>query len=127
MCLNQHIYKQHEDRISDLITHFKTQEMEHIYTVYTKLIQDKTYYFVKKMMVIPELKGLANVVVGYGMHTNFDKACHIAGIDDSNCRKKLLLQLEEQNKPSKPVEKPSIHIADTVTRWLAGRGAEVLN
>lgn len=103
--------------------------MEHLYTVHTKMIQDKTYYFVKKIMALPELKGLADVVVGYGMHTDFEKACNIAGIDDTESRKQLLLELEEKNKPQRvPVEKKrNVQIADSVNRWLAERGVEVLN
>ncbi|HMI79943.1 MAG TPA: hypothetical protein VK484_14185 [Ferruginibacter sp.] len=108
--------------------------MEHVYTAYTKILQDKTYYFVKKLMVIPEFKDLADVVVGYGMHTDFEKACSIAGIDDAGCRKKLLAELEGHNSipkftektPVKPGKAP-IQIAESVTRWLAGQGAEVLN
>ncbi len=115
--------------------------MEHLYTVQTKLIQDKTYYFVKKILSLPEFKELADVVVGYGMHTDFEKACTIAGIHDSACRKQLLIELEERNlpclpdrlatgqagKPQKPVERHSVQIADTVNRWLAERGVELLN
>lgn len=102
--------------------------MEHLYTVHTKVIQDQTYYFVKKIMALPEFKGLADVVVGYGMHTDFEKACSIAGVDDGECRKQLLHELEERNKPQQaPVEKRIIHIDDSVNRWLAERGVEVLN
>ncbi|MEP7256563.1 MAG: hypothetical protein ABI666_12360 [Ferruginibacter sp.] len=103
--------------------------MEHLYTVHTKMIQDKTYYFVKKIMALPELKGLADVVVGYGMHTDFEKACSIAGIDNSECRKQLLLELGERNRPQKaPVEKKrTVEISESVNRWLAERGVEVLN
>ena len=85
-------------------------------------------------MVIPEFKGLADVVVGYGMHTDFEKACSIAGIDDADCRKKLLRELEDRNTVPKFTEKAAaqtkkapIQIAESVTRWLAGQGAEVLN
>jgi hypothetical protein len=120
--------------------------MEHLYTVHTKLIVDKTYYFVKKIMALPEFKGLADVVVGYGMHTDFEKACSIAGIDDIACRKQLLLDLEKTNQPAaapsqkvqenKPVQadnpqknikKRPVQIDDTVNHWLAKRGAELLN
>lgn len=109
--------------------------MEYLYSLSTKLIAGKTYYFVKKIMTFPELKGLANVMIGYGMHTNFEKACNIADIHDSTCRKQLLHDLEQRNlpslvqdfKPQKPVEKHSVQIGDMVDRWLAGVGAEVLN
>ncbi len=115
--------------------------MKHVYTVHTKKIEDKIYYFVKKLMSLPEFEDLANVVVGYGMHTNFDKACRIAGVHDTTSRNQLLQDLEKQNIPciqqktantpadrtQKPRVRQSIQIVDTVTRWLAERGAAVLN
>ena len=115
--------------------------MEHIYTVHTKLVEDKTYYFVKKFMRLTEFQGLADVVVGYGMHTNFEKACNIAGVADDAARKQLLLDLEKStqpilpdiqatvqaDKPKKNIQKHSVEIPATVNRWLFERGAEVLN
>jgi hypothetical protein len=109
--------------------------MEYLYTVHTKLIDDKTYYFVKKLMAFSEFKGLTDVVVGFGMHTDFEKACRIAGIDDAECRKKLIHELEERSNPAeqagnplKPVEKKrTVEIDESVNRWFAMQGAEVLN
>jgi hypothetical protein len=101
--------------------------MEHVYTVQTKIIEDKTYYFIKKIMVIPEIQGLADIVIGYGMHTNFEKACSIAGVPNTTIRQQILLELEERNKVIKPEKQHKVKIADTVNRWLAERGAEVLN
>jgi hypothetical protein len=101
--------------------------MEHLYTVHTKMIQDKTYYFVKKIMALPEFKGLADVVIGYGMHTDFEKACGIAGVDNSQARQQLLLELEERSKPPQTTVRHSVQITDSVNRWLAERGSEVLN
>ena len=101
--------------------------MEHVYTVHTKIIDDKTYYFVKKIMALTEFKGLADVVVGYGMHTNFEKACSIAGLHDTTTRQELLLELEERNKVHIPKKLHTVQITDSVNRWLAGFGTEVLN
>ncbi len=98
--------------------------MEHVYNVHTKIIQDKTYYFVKKIMSLPELKGMAEIVIGYGMHIDFEKACSIAGIYDSTTRKQLLLELEQ---PQKPVGKHTVQIEDAVNRPLVTLGAEMLN
>ena len=120
-------------------THHKTQEMEHVYTVQTKIIHESTYYFVKKILALPEFPGLAEVVVGYGMHTDFEKACSIAGIKDIASRQKLLLDLEkkelptpglQQTKPAtapKPAVQHPIKIADMINSWLAVRGVEILN
>lgn len=120
-------------------THLKTQEMEHVYTVQTKIIHDKTYYFVKKLLTLPELPGLADIVVGYGMHTDFEKACNIAGIKDMANRQKLLLDLEKQELPAhttretkqlispKAAMENPIKIAEMINNWMALRGAEILN
>ncbi len=104
--------------------------MKHIYSVHTKLIEGREHFFVKKIMTIPELGEKANVVVGYGMHTDFDKACGIAGVEDSEERKKLRSQLEQAAKPKEeaaPVKKPIIEITDSVNKWLAEVGVAVLN
>lgn len=101
--------------------------MEHIYTIDTKMIQGKLHYFVKKLMALPEYKGLADIVIGYGMHTSFEKACSIAEIHDDATRQLLLLKLEALNKPVIPVKAHKVEIPATVNRWLIARGAEVLN
>jgi hypothetical protein len=121
--------------------------MEYLYTVHTKLIDEKNYYFVKKMMAFPEMKGLAaDVVIGFGMHTDFEKACHIAGIDDAESRKTLLAQLEHGKPQPEPEEKqatvsphqvadhkrsmekgPAMEVSEMVHRWLIQHGTEVLN
>ncbi|MEO7306559.1 MAG: hypothetical protein ABIR78_11200 [Ferruginibacter sp.] len=100
--------------------------MEHFYTVHTKIIQGQTYYFVKKIMALPEFKGLPDVVVGYGMHNIFEKACSIAGLQDAATRQQLLLELEERSKVHIPEKRHTVQITD-VNRWLAKLGAEVLN
>ena len=101
--------------------------MENLYTVHTKLLDGRTYYFIKKLLKLTEFKGLADVVVGYGMHTDFDKACSIAGIFDKMIKDRMLLELEVRSIPQKPLAKQPIVIPETVNRWLAERGAEVLN
>ncbi len=101
--------------------------MEHIYTIETKMLQGKLHYFVKKIMVLPEFKGLADITIGYGMHTSFEKACNIANIHDAATRQSLLLRLEELNQPQQPVKPHKVEIAEMVNRWLVQRGTEVLN
>jgi hypothetical protein len=118
--------------------------MEYLYSSYSKLVNDEILYFVKKIMTFPEFQGVAEVVVGYGMHTNFEKACSIAGIDDIACRQQLSLELVQRNLPKLPKvpyseptiqagnwqksrEKHAVLITTSVNRLLARRGAEVLN
>jgi hypothetical protein len=104
--------------------------MEHVYKAHTRQLEGQTYYFVKKIMTIPELGEAANVVTGYGMHTDFEKACHIAGIEDEEVRKKLLAGLEQSHEPKEAapaVKKPAIVISESVNKWLAEAGIAVLN
>ena len=78
--------------------------METFYTAYTKLLDYKTYYFVKKFSAFPEFKDVAPVLESYGMHTNFDKACSIAGLTDPMIKEQLLQQAEENTQRAKVVE-----------------------
>ena len=64
--------------------------MENFYTSYTKTVQGKTYFFVKKFLTFPEFNNVPDVLVGYGMHTDFDKACSIAMIQDTKVKLQLL-------------------------------------
>ena len=72
--------------------------MENFYTAYTRVIQNTTFYFVKKYMTFPEYKDVPGVLESYGMHTDFNRACHIALINDNEIRKHLLSDL--QNNPN---------------------------
>lgn len=77
--------------------------METYYTAYTKFLDFKTYYFVKKYNVFPEYKDVPPIMESYGMHTDFEKACSIAGITDPLIREKLFLLTEEENIPQAKV------------------------
>lgn len=78
--------------------------METFYTAYTKLLDYKTYYFVKKFTAFPEFKDVSPILESYGMHTNFDKACSIAGVTDPLVKQQLLQQAEENTQRAKVVE-----------------------
>lgn len=68
--------------------------MEHYYTSYTKTINNTTYYFVKKYTRFPELKNAPAILESYGMHTNFNKACNIAAIQNPAIRQQLFKEAE---------------------------------
>ena len=72
--------------------------MENFYTAYTRVVQDTTFYFVKKYITFPEYKDAPAVLESYGMHTNFNRACEIALINDQEIRNYLLADL--QNNPN---------------------------
>jgi len=78
--------------------------METFYTAYTKLLDYKTYYFVKKFTAFPEFKNVSPILESYGMHTNFDKACSIAGLTDATIKQQLLQQAEDNTPRAKVVE-----------------------
>jgi len=115
--------------------------MKYSYNACTKLIDNKIHYFVKKFMTFPEYDAVADVRVGYGMHTDFEKACNICGIYDSARSKQLLFELEQRNRAKLPNRlyavqpgrlqkhggKDIVQINGMVKRWLAEPGAEALN
>lgn len=67
--------------------------MENIYKAYTKEINGKTFYFVKKFSIFPEYENSPKVLDSMGMHTDFYKACNIAKIDDDIIVNKLMNEL----------------------------------
>ena len=78
--------------------------MENHYTAYTKVINDVTFYFVKKYKVFPEYKDVQPILENYGMHTDFDKACQIAMVDDKTVKAQLLNDLEENLNTAKLIQ-----------------------
>ena len=77
--------------------------MEHIYTSYCKTIENTTFYFVKKFLIIPELNDVPPILESYGMHTNFDKACEIATVNEKIIKERLLQEIKG-NAGAKVVE-----------------------
>lgn len=89
--------------------------METFYTAYTKLLDFKTYYFVKKFTAFPELKNVEPVMEAYGMHPDFDKACSIAGVTDAEVKETLLEQATENRQTAKVFELNRAIMAAAVT------------
>jgi len=56
--------------------------MEQVCQCYTRDVDQVTHYFVKRFLHFPEYDGVSDCLEGYGMHTDFRKACEIAGIND---------------------------------------------
>ena len=78
--------------------------MENFYTAYTKVIENKTYYFVKKFMAFPEFEGVEPVLESYAMHADFNKACSIAGIVDPLVKSQLLKEANETLQVAKVID-----------------------
>ena len=64
--------------------------MELYYTSYTKTINNTNYFFVKKYTKFSEFKDAPAILESYGMHSNFDKACAIACVNDPAIKERLL-------------------------------------
>lgn len=78
--------------------------MKNIYTSYSKTVLGKNYFFVKKYLTFPEFNNVPDVLVGYGMHTDFDKACSIAMVRDVSIRMKLLNSMARCQEQAKIIE-----------------------
>lgn len=78
--------------------------MENFYTAYTKIIDNRTYYFVKKYLTFPEFKDVSPVQESFGMHLDFNKACDIAGITDAKIKEQLLLEAQGSIQHAKIID-----------------------
>lgn len=72
--------------------------MNHIYISYSKLIEGKKHYFVKKFLRLTGCENVSDILEGYGMHTDFNKACIIAGIKEHETRRRIFESMSE-NEP----------------------------
>ena len=66
--------------------------MEYSYAAYTKTINGKLYFFIKKYVCYNEIENAPAILESYGMHTSFDKACHIAQVTDAQVKQRLLAE-----------------------------------
>ena len=64
--------------------------MKHVYTAYTKVVNNVTFFFVKKYSVFPECTDCPRVLDSMGMHIDFYRACKIAELEDSEIINQLL-------------------------------------
>jgi hypothetical protein len=90
--------------------------MENYYTGYTKVIDNKTYYFIKKYIVFPAKENIPPVLENYGMHTDFNKACGIAQINDPAIRQQILSEIEGNIQHAKVID---LNNTDTVNKMKA--------
>ena len=86
--------------------------MKEIYTSYTKEIQNKTFYFVKKFTTFPEFENVAPLLESYGMHTEFNKACSIACINDIKIRQQLFNEIEGTVQQAKVIDMKNVNFED---------------
>jgi hypothetical protein len=67
--------------------------MKNIYKAYTREVNGKLFYFVKKYTCFPEWENVPSVLDAMGMHTDFYKACDIAGLYDEIIIAQLMNEL----------------------------------
>ncbi len=67
--------------------------MKSIYQAYTRDINGKMHYFVKKFNCYPEFKDLPPVMMAMGMHKDFLKACELADVEDDYTVQSLMEEL----------------------------------
>ncbi|MGN6605132.1 MAG: hypothetical protein ACTHK8_21930 [Ginsengibacter sp.] len=89
--------------------------MENIYKAYTKEINGKVFYFVKKFSAFPEIEDCPSILDEMGMHTNFYKACRIAKINDELAVNKLMNELHIVADSARVIRMPK---AKSVTHSL---------
>ncbi len=77
--------------------------MENFYTAYTRVVQNTTFYFVKKYVTFPEYKDVPGVLESYGMHTDFKRACQIASVNDTELQKQLFENLQGNQNSAKVI------------------------
>ena len=75
--------------------------MHYIYEAYTKEVNGVVHYFVKRYLRIPELKQVPDLMEGFGMHQDFHKACHIAGVADQQQINQLFGQVNQPTEAAK--------------------------
>lgn len=67
--------------------------MKSVYKAYTKEINGKVFYFIKKYTIFPDYEGFPSVLDTMGMHTDFYKACDIAKVTEESIIAKLMNEL----------------------------------
>ncbi len=67
--------------------------MENVFTAYTKIVNNVTFYFVKKYNTFPEYPEVPKVLDSMGMHSDFYRACSIAKINDETVINQLFDEL----------------------------------
>ena len=64
------------------------------YTAYTRVINQRTHYFVKKFDSFPGLNNIPPILDSMGMHRDFLKACELANVYDEAVITNLMEELE---------------------------------
>ena len=75
--------------------------METFYKAYNKMVENRKYYFVKKYVRFPEYRAVDDIMIGYGMHVNFYRACNIAEVHNEKIQQQLFEEMERATHGAK--------------------------
>ena len=75
--------------------------METQYTAYARTVNGVIFYFVKSFQTFPELKNVAPLLQGYGMHRDFKKACRIANVFEKEIQQELLAKMQNDSSSAR--------------------------
>ena len=77
--------------------------MEHSYSVHKKEINGVPTYFIKKFLTFPDQQDIPDIREGFGMHSNFEMACSIAGVESDTIKSNLRQQVDEESAEGKVI------------------------
>lgn len=83
--------------------------MENFYNAYSKMVNGQTYFFVKKYLTFPEFNNVPDVLAGYGMHSDFGKACKIAMVTEPEIIERLRVSASKAEETA-----PVIHLSSRI-------------
>jgi len=73
------------------------------YTAYTRVINRRTHYFVKRYDTFTDLKDIPPILDAMGMHTDFLVACKFAGVENDSIIRQLMEELNLTRSSGKVV------------------------
>lgn len=68
-----------------------------IYRAYTRVINERTHYFVKKYEAYSDVPGISPILIGLGMNVDFLKACELARVESDVAVQKMMDALQLTN------------------------------
>ena len=88
--------------------------MENYFIAYTTKVNGTPFYFVKHYLTFPEYKDVPDILESYGMHTDFNRACAIALVDDQLVKEQLFNDIKQLPENNTVVP---IHVAKVFTLY----------
>lgn len=64
-----------------------------IYRSYVRVVNGRSFYFVKKYETYADTQGVPPILISMGMHKDFLKACELAGVENEDTVHALMAEL----------------------------------